>query len=666
MKKLLTIMKKLFICILWLYCCSLYVNIEAEAKVSLPVIFGDNMVLQQNADVPLWGKAAPGKTVQVKTSWDKKSYKTVAGEDGKWKVVVKTQSYGGPYEITISDGKSLTLQNIMLGEVWLCSGQSNMEMPLAGWGRIKNYEQEIANANYPNIRLFQVSRATAYTPLDDCQATGWNPCSPAVIPEFSATAYFFARNLYEKYHIPVGLIHTSWGGTFAEAWTSTEALKSMPSFEYAATQIENKAPEIAELRKNYAAEKKAWDEKFAASDIGMHKGKWFNPSLDDSAWKQMHVPGLWEEQGLPGFDGLIWFRKHIDVPASWKGKELLLSLGGIDDDDITYFNGVEIGRGKYGTSRNYKVPAKLVKEKDNVIAVRVLDSGGNGGFYGDKQDLKLTLSDGNSIALAGDWKYNISIDMKNFDPIPQDYNDPYHPGVLFNAMVHPLIPYTIRGAIWYQGEANTWRAYQYRDLLPVMIQDWRRRWNNDFPFYIVQLAAYTDIKENPEESDWAELREAQLKTLNLENTGMAVTIDIGDAKDIHPKNKQEVGRRLALIAMADVYGEKIEYSGPLYDSYRIEGDTIRIRFTHVESGLKTSDGGELKGFAIAGPDHKFYWAEARIDGQDVLVYSPQVKMPVAVRYAWANNPVCNLYNGAGLPASPFRTDDWDGYTRNNK
>ena len=482
MKKLLTIMKKLFICILWLYCCSLYVNIEAEAKVSLPVIFGDNMVLQQNADVPLWGKAAPGKTVQVKTSWDKKSYKTVAGEDGKWKVVVKTQSYGGPYEITISDGKSLTLQNIMLGEVWLCSGQSNMEMPLAGWGRIKNYEQEIANANYPNIRLFQVSRATAYTPLDDCQATGWNPCSPAVIPEFSATAYFFARNLYEKYHIPVGLIHTSWGGTFAEAWTSTEALKSMPSFEYAATQIENKAPEIAELRKNYAAEKKAWDEKFAASDIGMHKGKWFNPSLDDSAWKQMHVPGLWEEQGLPGFDGLIWFRKHIDVPASWKGKELLLSLGGIDDDDITYFNGVEIGRGKYGTSRNYKVPAKLVKEKDNVIAVRVLDSGGNGGFYGDKQDLKLTLSDGNSIALAGDWKYNISIDMKNFDPIPQDYNDPYHPGVLFNAMVNPLIPYTIRGAIWYQGEANTWRAYQYRDLLPVMIQDWRRRWNNDFPF----------------------------------------------------------------------------------------------------------------------------------------------------------------------------------------
>ena len=250
--------------------------------------------------------------------------------------------------------------------------------------------------------------------------------------------------------------------------------------------------------------------------------------------------------------------------------------------------------------------------------------------------------------------------------MPQDYSDPFHPGVLFNAMIHPLIPYTIRGAIWYQGEANAGRAYQYRDLLPVLIQDWRRRWNSDFPFYIVQLAAFMDTKENPEESDWAELREAQLKTLSLENTGLAVAIDIGDAKDIHPKNKQEVGRRLALIAMADTYGDKIEYSGPLYDSYRIEGDTIRIRFTHAESGLKTPDGSELKGFAIAGPDHKFYWAEARIEGKEVMVYSPHVKMPVAVRYAWAYNPICNLYNGEGLPASPFRTDDWDGWTRGKK
>lgn len=659
-------MRKLSICIFSLLC-ALCVNVlEMGAKVTFPVIFGDNMVLQQNAEVPFWGKAAPGKTVKVKTSWNGETYKTVAEKDGSWKVTLQTSSYGGPYDINVSDGKSVTFHNVMLGEVWLCSGQSNMEMPLAGWGRIDNYEQEIANAHYPDIRLFQVSRETAYSPQYDCKATGWNPCSPTIIPDFSATAYFFARNLYEKYHIPIGLIHSSWGGTFAEAWTSTTALKNIPAFKESATHIENISAEVAEMRKNYAVEKKAWDEKFESSDRGMAKEKWFHPSYNDNDWKQMNLPGLWEEKELPGFDGLVWFRKQIDVPASWKGKDLCLSLGNIDDDDITYFNGVEVGRSKYGTSRLYNIPAKLVKEKGNVVAVRVLDSGGNGGFYGESVSMKLSLSDNNFISLAGEWKYNISIDMKKFDPMPQDYSDPFHPGVLFNAMIHPLIPYTIRGVIWYQGEANAGRAYQYRDLLPVLIQDWRRRWNSDFPFYIVQLAAFMDTKENPEESDWAELREAQLKTLSLENTGLAVAIDIGDAKDIHPKNKQEVGRRLALIAMADTYGDKIEYSGPLYDSYRIEGDTIRIRFTHAESGLKTPDGSELKGFAIAGPDHKFYWAEARIEGKEVMVYSPHVKMPVAVRYAWAYNPICNLYNGEGLPASPFRTDDWDGWTRGKK
>ena len=659
-------MRKLSVCILSLLCI-LYVNISGvEAKVTFPSIFGNNMVLQQNAKVPLWGKATPGKTVKVRTSWDDASYKTTAGKDGKWQVILQTSSYGGPYEINVSDGKFVTLQNVMLGEVWLCSGQSNMEMPLAGWGRIMNFEQEIADAHYPDIRLFQVSRETAYSPLDDCKATGWNSCSPATIPDFSATAYFFARNLYEKYHIPIGLIHSSWGGTFAEAWTSTTALKSIPAFKESAAHIENISAEVSEMRKNYAAEKKAWDKKFESADKGLVKEKWFLPSYNDDNWKQMKLPHLWEEKELAGFDGLVWFRKQVDINPLWKGNDLTLSLGNIDDDDITYFNGVEVGRSKYGVSRLYKVPARLVKEKGNIITVRVLDTGGNGGFYGESADMKLSLSDNDFIPLAGEWKYNISIDMKKFDPMPQDYSDPFHPGVLFNAMIHPLIPYTIRGAIWYQGEANAGRAYQYRDLLPVLIQDWRRRWNSDFPFYIVQLAAFMDTKEHPEESDWAELREAQLKTLRLENTGLAVTIDIGDAKDIHPKNKQEVGRRLALIAMADTYGDKIEYSGPLYDSYRIEGDKIRIRFTHAESGLQTSDGTELKGFAIAGPDHKFYWAETRIDGNNVVVYSPQVKMPVAVRYAWAYNPICNLCNGACLPASHFRTDYWDGWTRGKK
>ncbi|MDR1610702.1 MAG: sialate O-acetylesterase [Candidatus Symbiothrix sp.] len=455
-----------------------------NAEIKLPKIFTDNMVLQQKTDAPIWGKATPEKEVKITTSWDNQMYKAKAGKDGKWLARVNTPTAGGPYSIAISDGKTLTLNNILIGEVWICSGQSNMEMPLAGWGKINDYEKEIADAQYPNIRLLHVNKTASTRPLDDLAGTrnGWQECSPANIAEFSATAYFFGRDLHKNLNVPVGLISTSWGGTIAEAWTSGESLEYIPDFK---------------------------------------------PALDDMK----------------------------------------------------------------------NQPEEVKTEKPNRVTV------------------------------------------------------------LYNAMIHPLVPFAFQGAIWYQGESNAGRAAQYKELFPLMIRDWRKAWNRDFPFYFAQLANFKDQQPESVYSDWAELREAQLQTLHLDNTGMAVIIDIGEAKDIHPKNKQDVGIRLALNARALTYKEKIPYSGPLYKSYKIKGNKIHIHFSHAD-GLKTNDGSEVKGFAIAGSDHVFHWANAVIEGNKVIVGSPEVKFPVAVRYAWADNPVCNLYDGAGLPASPFRTDNW--------
>ena len=341
----------------------------------------------------------------------------------------------------------------------------------------------------------------------------------------------------------------------------------------------------------------------------------------------------------------------------------------IDDYDITYFNGVEVGRTDgWSQKRNYTIPASLVRAGKAVITVRIFDTGGSGGLYGDVSKIKLSLSPDKSISLAGSWLYKIGFnqELAEIPGAPVKWDNANQLSALYNAMINPIVPFSIRGAIWYQGENNSNRAYQYRDLFPLLIKDWRKQWNSDFPFYFVQLANYTEVKPEPADAPWAELREAQLKTLHLENTGMAVTIDVGDAIDIHPKNKQEVGRRLSLIARANTYGENITFSGPMYDTYSVEGNAVRILFKHTGKGLKTSDGEMLKGFAIAGPDHKFYWANAKIIANEVIVSCKEVENPVAVRYAWAANPVCNLINSEGLPASPFRTDDWPGITYNKK
>lgn len=642
------------------------IGFTVQAKVKLPAVFSNNMVLQQKTNAAIWGKDEPGKTIDIGTTWNKKIYTGIADQNGNWKIMVATPAYGGPYRITISDGEELTLNNVLIGEVWLCSGQSNMEMPLAGWGKIKDYEKEISDAKYPNIRLLQVEHQTANQPQADARVTGggWQECNPQNITGFSSVAYFFARELYKKKGIPVGLIHASWGGTIAEAWTSGSTLKGMPYFAAAVNKIERTDQD--KITQNYARDLENWGKSVLAKDAGLEFGKplWTATAYDDSAWKTMTLPAYWEESALPAFDGIVWFRKKISIPASWAGSELKIKMGTIDDDDITYYGGIKIGETKgYSETRSYTVPAGQVKAGDFALTVRVSDLTGSGGIYGEKKVLSVNSATGESISLDGDWKYMIGLNFKDAPVLPASSQEPNRPTVLYNAMINPFIPFAIKGAIWYQGESNADRANQYRTLFPAMITDWRKKWNiGDFPFYFVQLANYMKTPELPGPSNWAELRDAQLKTLSLPGTGMAVAIDIGEGRDIHPKNKQEVGRRLALIALARTYGEKTSFSGPIAVSQQIHGDSVTLGFKYAEGGLKTKDGAALTGFSVAGADHKFYWAQAIIKEKKVVVSCADVTRPVAVRYAWADNPACNLYNAAGLPASPFRTDSWTDVT----
>jgi sialate O-acetylesterase len=634
---------------------------EMFANVTLPKIFGDNMVFQRNKPIPVWGWADANEKISIR--FDHQTKSVTADRDGNWKITLDKELAGGPYKLVVKGKNTVTFSNILVGEVWICSGQSNMEMPIEGWGKVNNYEQEIAAAKYPQIRQIKIPNTINTKPQQDIEQGEWKVCSPATAGDFTATGYFFARELYNQIKIPIGLINTSWGGTHVETWTSREGFESSDEFKSMIAHMPLlNLDSLAKVRKEALVKKLEILE--GPLPTQAETTSWNTIDVDDSKWPQMQLPSLWEDKQLGDLDGVVWFRKTLDVSADVAGKEATLELAMIDDNDVTYVNGIKVGEtNSYNQHRKYTIPAGVLKAGKNVIAVRVEDRGGGGGIYGEREAMKLTVGD-DVTSLAGNWGFRVEEINGNASSVgPNSY-----PTLLFNAMVNPLIPYAFEGVIWYQGESNAGRAYQYRKAFPLMIADWRRHWGaGDFPFYFVQLASYNAGNGNSKNgSTWAELREAQTMTLSLPNTGMVVTTDIGNSTDIHPKNKQDVGKRLAAIALHHLYNKNVAYSGPIYKSMKVQGSTILINFTNTGSGLMAKNG-ELRGFEIAGLGGQFFPAVATIEGSQVAVHNDNIRYPAAVRFGWMDDAAeDNLFNKEGLPASPFRTDNWKGITEGQK
>lgn len=632
------------------------IPLTARAELKLANLFTSNMVLQQQSDITIWGTASAGKTVSMTVSWDGSTYAATADPEGRWEIAIHTPEYGGPYRITFKEGRSRkvsVLENVLIGDVWLCAGQSNMEMRICD--EVTGMEETKKDAaNHSNLRILHVT--TAYGPelADDINAVGdgWQTCSYESINSFSAAGYYFGRELGSALgDVPIGLIESCLGGTLIQPWTSAEALRPVPWMTKTVDELSGLPASKEAREERFAEDLKKWAKKMSTAEAA--------PDFDDSAWEKMQIPGM--IQNVPGhedFNGFCWLRRVIEIPREWEGKDIVLNLGLIDDLDFSYFNGIEIGHSEQLCYRTYTVPGSLVKAGRAVIAIRLMDTGGLGGIY--PQDNFTVGPEGEQgIHLEGEWSFKAIQTLYDEPTFPLNTADnPNVPSFLYNQMIHPLLRTPIKGVIWYQGESNSSEAERYKTLLPVMIGDWREKWGRDLPFYIAQIANYMEKQTGPETSGWAELREAQMQTVrHLDNTGLAVLIDIGEAGNIHPKNKAEVGRRLALNALALTYGKNITYSGPIYKDYRIEGQTIRISFDHCDGGLRIPEGDtEVRGFYVAGADGLFHKAKATIDKDEVVVSSPEVGLPLAVRYGWANNPDCNLYNGALLPASPFRTD----------
>ncbi len=633
---------------------------EAFADAKPASIFGDGMVLQRDAPVKVWGTADKNEKVTVAIDGQKVSAK--AGKDGKWSAMLKPMPAGGPYTMTIAGRSNVdVITNVLVGEVWLCSGQSNMAFQVKS---SNNPEKEIAAANYPMIRCFTVERNMSAMPLDSFSGS-WAVCSPETAGNFTAVGYFFARNLWNELQVPIGIINSSWGGTDIEPWTSDDSYEALPASvrrDYGNVRelIDwMKSPEGIEMRNKFNAD--------YANDPAL-AAKWYENPGDKSAWKTMYVPKEWGGTPLANDDGHVWFRREITLPAAAGEAAATLSLGPVDDNDITWINGVEIGRTEgYSIPRKYTVAKGVLREGVNTVTVRVTDTGAGGGIWGKPEEVWLDAA-GSKYQLAGEWEYRPSVTTSAYRIVQLNPN--ICNSLLYNAMINPMIDFRIKGAIWYQGENNANDAYAYRTLFPNMIENWRAKWGYTFPFYWVQLANYMAETQVPRESAWAELREAQGLALALPQTGQAVIIDIGDPRDIHPRNKQDVGRRLALNALAKDYGRTdIVWSGPTFSDAEAYGSNkMLVSFDTYGSQLAVHNKyGYVEGFAVAGEDRVFHWAKARIIGNGIVeVCSDAVEKPVAVRYAWSNDPQANLFNTEGLPAEPFRTDNWPGITVRKK
>lgn len=629
----------------------------AVAQIKVAKIFTSHMVLQRELNIPVWGNAKPG--VEISAELGNKNATTITDRNGKWKLFLPSFKAGGPYQLKIYETKNpqtaiIVLNDILIGDVWLASGQSNMEFEVQ---QAKDASTEIANANHPNIRFFKVSHAVGLQPFEDLKDNPvWKICDSTTIKTNSAVAYYFARKINADNNIPIGILQTTWGGTPVESWTSRDMLLS--SFITRQKVLENDTLTNYSLIKDTVTNSIFWKIVYNPQN----ETDKIIPQLDydDINWDTVKMPELFRNVLHPNYEGIIWLRKSFSLLNIDREKDFIINLGHPEMNYSLYVNGHEICKNSWNAnpSHSYSIPSNYLVNGKNIIAVRMAALWGGGGFNPPEEEMFLS-NNTIKINLAGIWKYKINLEAA----IPQSKNYQNYPAMLYNAMIAPIVGYGVKGFLWYQGESNAWDAYHYRILFPMMINDWRNRWNQGaLPFFYVQLANFMKQKSEPAESEWAELREAQTLTLSQPNTGMATIIDIGDANDIHPKNKQEVGRRLALIAEKKCYDKNIIASGPTYKNYVVKGNVIEISFENTSVKLATKENALLKGFAIAGADKKFYWAIAKIEGNKIIVSSDKVPSPVAVRYAWADNPDCNLINTEGLPAVPFRTDHWKGIT----
>ncbi len=623
-------------------------------------MFGDNMVLQRGKANAIWGWAKPGETVRVEIAGQVAS--AVAGNDGRWQTEIQPPAAGGPYTAKIDGSQSVELQNVLVGDVWLCGGQSNMELAV---GMTRHGEDEIKAADHPNIRFFIVKQHSAYSPAKTPEGK-WEVCSPKTVAAgggFSAVAYFFGRRLQNELHVPIGLVQDCVGGTPAETWMNPASLHKIKDFDTQLAEVDRLRARGGPEYGNYIMH---WYDEY---DVGLKGKTWAATDLDDSGWKKVQIPGGFQELGVADVPSVCWFRKEIMLPDPLSAGKATIFLGSIEKMDTTTINGQWVGASSWVENpRVYVINKGVLKPGRNVLTIRVFKMKADGGFLAKPGTLRLVLGDKSEIPLAGEWKGAVSVDARPPHPMPLGFeNYPTMPSVLFEGMIEPVAPLGITGAIWYQGEANADRAYQYRSLLPAMIGDWRDAFGQgDFSFYIVSLPAFMHRRNNPGDDAWAELREAQAMTArSVANSGLAVTIDTGNPDSIHPRDKIEVGERLARVALAQHYGEKIPYSGPTFTHAENLPGVIKLHFDHVDGGLVVK-GEELGEFSIAGEDRKWYWADARIEGDAVIVSSVKVPQPKAVRYAWQSNPLATLFNGAGLPAGPFRTDDWAGLTVGRK
>jgi sialate O-acetylesterase len=626
-----------------------------DAQVRLPRIFGNDMILQRDMSIPVWGTADPHSLVTVTFAGNTLS--THADAHKQWILHFPSLPAGGPYTMTIhgkTNGRLVSViryKNILIGDVWLASGQSNMELKVS---QSMNAAEEIRTAKFADIRFFQVPQVIETEPQPDMASGAWKPCDSTSVGEFSAAAYFFARHVQADQHIPIGIIQATWGGTPVEAWTSKEMLLTIPAAGKIVLRNIAAGININSFIKDKENEKQFFSLVYNARE-GLKSGI-TDTAFNDSQWNTIEMPGFFRDFDTAPYEGIIWLRKKIEIPESLAGTELRLSLGYPEMLYDVYVNDQKICENVWNAEKKhvYTVPARVVRKGTNIIAVRMAALWGGGGFNPPADSLYLAGGQ-QQLSLTGQWKY-----IKNIEAaLPKVMFYHKYPSYMFNGMIHPIIPYGLKGVIWYQGEENAAAPQSYSTMFPLMMNDWRIRWQEgNLPFIYVQLPNYMKRKPQPSESDWALLREGQSQALVHPNTAMAVTIDIGEADNIHPKNKQEVGRRLALAALHTVYGKNILCSGPVYDSMQIEGRAIRIHFKNPGHGLCARDSAKPIGFAIAGADKKYYWADAVIDGETVVVSSEHVGAPIAVRYAWADNPACTLMNKEGLPAAPFRTDAW--------